>query len=187
MYPISFSASLKSDDVTIQSRKGRKIVPKQAYIVELKKNGNDLKSLYNLSLLWDKEGKNLVPYLLSDFIKDIDEKPDVNDEHCFALTLQDSDFENIKPEKILGVSLFSEEDIENEINWLQVQPKNNSIFEPANREYEDVGTAIVDYLKAQYAGKSMYANVSAGAIDFYRKQGFKSYDKKFPCSMYFKV
>ena len=80
---------------------------------ELDKNNiEDLQSLHNLSLLWSKEQQNYIPYLFSDFIKDDDFKPDVNTDHCFVLTLQDKNFENIDPQKVLGITLFSEEDID---------------------------------------------------------------------------
>lgn len=184
MNPISFTACLKSN-TTIQSRQGNNFSPKQAYIVELDKNDEqDLTSLHNISLLWSKENSNFVPYLFSDFIKDVEFKPDVNKDHCFVLTLQEDDFEKIDPQKVLGTALFSEEDIENELNWLQVQPKNNSVFQPVNRKYKDVGTAIVSYIQDKYAGKPIFVNSSNTAIDFYKKLGFKSYDKDCPCSLH---
>lgn len=184
MNPISFTARLKSDEVTI-SRYGS---PKQAYIVELDKNDDkDLKSLHNVSLLWSKEKANFVPYLFSDFIKDNEFKPDVNADHCLMLTLQGDNFENIEPEKVLGVSLFSEEDIENELNWLQVQPKNTARFQPVNREYKNVGTAIVNYIQNVYEGKPIFVNSSNTAIDFYKKLGFESYDENHPCSLHYSV
>ena len=164
MNPISFTASLKSD-TTIQSRNRDGFSPKRAYIVELDKNDvNDLTSLHNVSLLWSKENSNFIPYLFSDFTQDIEFKPDVNADHCLVLTLQDDNFENIDPKKVLGVSLFSEEDIENELNWLQVQPKNNSNFKPESRKYKGAGTAIVSYLKNKYMGKPIFVNSSHSAI-----------------------
>lgn len=188
MNPISFTARLKSEDVTIQSRQGSVYTPKQAYIVELDKNdGDDLQSLHNVSLLWGKEKANFVPYLFSDFIKDTEFKPDVNSDHCLVLTLQDKNFEKIDPAKILGVSLFSEEDIENELNWLQVQPKNTSRFQPVDRKYKNVGTAIINYIRENYEGKPIFVNSSNTAIDFYKKLGFESYDEEHPCSLHYEA
>jgi len=185
MNPISFTASLKSD-TTIHSRQGQAFTPKKAYIVELDKNDvHDLTSLHNISLLWSKEKANFVPYLFSDFIKDVEFKPDVNADHCFVLTLQNENFQNIDPAKVLGVTLFSEEDIENELNWLQVQPKNTSRMEPVNRKYRNVGTAIVNYIRDNYDDKPIFVNSANTVIGFYKKLGFESYDEKHPCSLHY--
>ncbi|MBR1619238.1 GNAT family N-acetyltransferase [bacterium] len=187
MNSVSFSGSFKSD-IYIKSKQNDDFAEKKAKIVELDKNNeNDLESLHNVSLLWSKESSNFVPYLFSDFIKDDEFKPDVNQDHCLILTLQDDNFENIDPKKVLGVSLFSEEDIENELNWLQVQPKNNSVFSPADRTYKGVGRAIVSYIKNQYTGKPIYVNSSNTAINFYKKLGFETYDKDCPCSLHCEV
>ncbi len=184
MVSVSFNGSFKSD-IYIKSKQKDDFADKKAKIVELDKNNeNDLESLHNVSLLWNKECPNFVPYLFSDFIKDDEFKPDVNQDHCLILTLQDNNFENIDPQKILGVSLFSEEDNENELNWLQVQPQNNSVYSPANRTYKGVGQAIVSYIKNQYTGKQIFVNSSDAAINFYKKLGFETYDEKYPCYLY---
>ena len=187
MNPISFTASYKTSAV-IQTRRGDSFNPVQAYIVELdKNNAEDLNSLHKVSRLWNKENSNLIYYMLADFIQDLDLKPDVNENHCLILTTQKDNFENIDPQKVLGAMLFSEENMENELNWLQVQPKHNSKFKPVSRRYKGVGTALVSYLKAKFTDKPIYVYSSNTAIDFYKKLGFNTYDDKYPCSMYYEA
>ena len=181
MNPVSFCANYKTNTSVISKNNKQPVS-----IVELDKE-NDMGLLCDLSELWGKKTGNNVEMLLSDFAKDIDEKPDVNAEHCIVLTLQKDNFDNLDPKKILGVSLFSEEDYENVINWFQVDPSNNFMFNPQKRKYKKVGEAILDYLTYEYDKKPIYVNSSNGAINFYKKYGFKSYDKNFPNYLYYEA
>lgn len=181
MNPISFCAQYRTDAIVQY-----KNTPLNASIVVLdKEDENDIEALLDLSELWDKQKENYVAQLLSEFVKDIDEKPDVKSEHCIALTTQKKDFDKLDPKKILGVSLFSEEDIENEINWFQVEPQNTYSFKPVSREYANAGYSLLDYLTNNFKGKTIYVNSANSAIGFYKKYGFKQYDKNFPNSLYY--
>lgn len=185
MNPICFTANFKSN-ATIQARSGNNFYNKRASIVELDKNSvEDLSSLYKLSLLWDKESKNNVSYIFSDFIDDKSESNGVKDTHCVVLTLQKDNFEKLKPEKILGVSLFSEQDYDNELNWLQVEPKNNKTDNSSGRKYKNIGSALCKYFKYTYTDKPIYVRSANTATDFYISNGFKPYDVNYPQYLYY--
>lgn len=185
MNSICFTANFKTN-ATIQTRSGYNFSNQRASIVELDRNSaQDLSSLYKLSLLWDKESKNNVSYIFSDFINDINESNGVKDTHCVVLTLQKDNFEKLKHDKILGVALFSEQDYDNEINWLQVEPKNNKTDNPSGRKYKNIGSTLCQYFKCTYTDKPIYVRSANDATNFYISNGFKPYDVNYPQYLYY--
>lgn len=185
MNPISFCANYKSF-ATILSGNNKNRKEEQVFIAELDKdNGNDIEAMLEASLLWDKENNNNLSSILSDFVKDIDEKPDVNADHCLVLTLQNNDFGTLDAEKILGAILFSEQEFSNEINWFQVEPKNNHFSSENERKYRKIGDSLLKYLLSNFKSKRICVNSTPDAIKFYQKYGFKPYDIDYPTSLYY--
>ena len=158
-------------------------------IIELdKKNPDDMKALHDAAFSWYDNGGR---YATNIYHKATDNTylKDVTKEHYFALTTQKNDFENVKPNKILGLMMFSEtSNFDNEINYLEVNPSTNR-SKHLIREYKNVGKALVDYVKRAYKEKSLFVFSDARVIKFYKKQGFFQMYKDTPeqrCQMYYR-
>ena len=109
--------------------------------------------------------------------------PDVAQEHYLALTTQNSNFEAVEPNKILGLALYFEKKAPaNEIAWLQSNPSTN--HESGIRTYKKIGTTLVNYMKGLFK-KPLYVQSADNAIPFYQKQGFKSLD--IPSKMIYEI
>ena len=173
---ISFCAS-KKINTTIQHRFNRFYIPEDAAIVELDKtNKNDVITMYDLSADWHKSfGKNYADDIFSEIGKD-EEMIGVNKEHYLALTTQKNNFKKLDPHSILGVLMLSERDCDNEINWFQVKPDTKSKIK-GKREFKQIGLAILNYVKSTFIEKPLFVTSSVEAVNFYKKNKFKQYQK----------
>lgn len=181
VYQLNFKANFIKN-VPIQKRvSAEKFVPSQVSLVELDiNNQNDIEALGKTAVLWERKASTFANYIYIDATKD-KQYPDVEKEHYYALTKQNENFELLNPNSVLALAVYAEKkDPMNEIMWLQVDPKTNtknaSIF---NREYKNIGTAIVDFLKS-LSQKPLYVQSDTKATPFYEKQGFESMDLKHP-------
>jgi len=171
MPPISFKANyLKT--VTIPCRSSQnEDVPKEASVVEFDKSDeNDLRSLSDVADLWDDKSSTFA-YPIYMEAKD----KTAPEAHYIGLTLQNSDYNKINPQKVLGLAVFDEKDApENQLGWLQVDPSNNFSDSLSNRSCKNVGTTLIDYVKERYSNKPIFVNSTLSAIDFYKKNGFEN-------------
>lgn len=183
MQPINFTANFIKNTQIKQCRTCDTFIDKEAAIVELDINDkNDIKSLYETASDWDSKGFTYTFEIFCDATKGY-EYDDVKKEHYIALTTQKDNFENLEPDKIIGLSLFSEtKKPENEINWLQVDPESNT-ERKYEREYKGGGRAIVNYIQETYTDKPIYVQSAKDAINFYRKCGFYPKDKNAPAQL----
>ncbi|MDY6358625.1 MAG: hypothetical protein SPL76_03805 [Cyanobacteriota bacterium] len=178
---ISFGASLKTNTFI---RKGRMHTPVSVSIVELDKtNANDMNALSTISDSWNKEGSkncrfnNYVDMILT---KAGSEENDFSvKDHYLALTTQKDNFEKLDPKNVLGVSLFSEDGVGGELEYLQVHPNTCKSYAGSKRVYKNVGTAMIDYLKDTYSKVHIFVNAAHDAVKFYYKNGFVPYNKSY--------
>ena len=176
MFPISFTACYKAGTTV---KKDGKI--QCANIVELKQNKRDLDTLKRLSLLWSKQGSNFLPYLVSDFVTNFVDNFD--DKQCLAVTLQENNFEQLDPQKILGVSLIIKEGDAKRISWLQVQPNNCYSSKSENKNIRQIGHSLLSYIIKEYGKTPIYVLSSYDAMTFYKKHGFSTLNQIHPNSL----
>ena len=102
-----------------------------------------------------------------------EEKTNNSPVRIYALTSQMKDFDNLRPDNILG--LVETENNKNalEINHLQVNPEFLPSIEPP--KYRHVGSGILDSLKNLY-NKVIELTSVYTATNFYEKNGFEIFD-----------
>jgi hypothetical protein len=174
---ISFRANfLKHARIRKQDIMADVYKPHQVSVVELDRNNDDdLECLYNLSKKW--EGKRVcAPQIYQEATKTY-EYANAEKEHFIGITNQKEGYKKLNPDEMLGVAVFIETNTkENELTWLQVNPKTKfSVKE--NREYKKVGSGIIRYLKKAYPEKPIIVYPTEEAEKFYKKNGFKEKDK----------
>ncbi|MBR1425351.1 GNAT family N-acetyltransferase [bacterium] len=174
MNSIFFGASFLSNTHIQAKKKFRnKYEQKTANIVEIDpKNPDDKEALHEVSKKWDKQYISFAWNIYNDAVEDFD-YPDVKAEHFLALTTQKNNFDKLNPDKVLGLALVSERAYDDfEINWLQVEPNNNSVDFHKNRQYKQVGRAMMNYICKTYSDKPIVVNPANTAVEFYKKYGF---------------
>jgi len=173
MPPISFKASLITSVDLKKKRNEKSYRDCRANLVELSsKNEDDKLALAKIACDWEHEASGFTYEVYNEILKD-KLYPDVKKEHYYAITTQKRRFEKLEPEKILGVALFSEKkDSKNELNWLQVHPKNNSEYKQS-REYKRVGDSIIHYIQKTFSNSPIYVQSGDSAVGFYKNNGFK--------------
>ena len=93
----------------------------------------------------------------------------------YALTLQDKNFEILKPRKILGlVEMRNNNDNPKDriIYHLQVKPSAMNVNNNKNKNYKHVGCGILDSLKKIYKNMSLYSDNNPNIKIFYKINGF---------------
>lgn len=87
----------------------------------------------------------------------------------FGLTKQNSDYENLNPNKVLGVcEITKKSEHTNEIEYLQVHPR--FVYPCGPRPIKRIGTAILDCIK-EFSNKiTLRASYNSGK--FYKKNDF---------------
>lgn len=184
MNNINFTARLIKRTEIYKRDKGGTFIPAEVSIVELDKNDeNDVKSLYQTSVLWNQQNAKYSSNIYHEAVKGY-EYSDIEQEHYLALTEQNDDFKNINSEKVLGLMLFSESKFqEDEIEWFQVRPNTNT-KQSWKREYKGVGKAMIDLLKQVNYCKPIHVLSVPESVEFYKKQGFKNRENDIPSSLY---
>ena len=187
MSNISFTANLIKRTQVQKSENYRDYYPSDVSIVELDKDDEeDVKSLYQTAVLWNYQGAKYASDIFHEAIKGY-EYDDVDREHYFALTTQTKDFENLCPDKVLGLMLFSQtNNAEDEINWFQVRPNTNT-KQTWKREYKKIGEAMVNLLKGIYFEKPIHVQSVPESVGFYKKMEFQNRDDDGTCSLYLEV
>ena len=92
----------------------------------------------------------------------------------YALTLQDKDFEKLKPKQIIGMVEMrnNPKNIKDRIlQHIQVKPSAININN-RNKKYKQVGCGIINSLKKIYKNMSLYSENSPNIKKFYEYNGF---------------
>lgn len=184
---INFTATHKLT-TAIPKYSNNEYKPEIVSVVELDKhNPNDKISLYATAVDWTQKGAEFAFNIFHET-----EKPtvfaDLCAEHFYALTTQKDDFEHLDYNKTLGLMMFGESNLDNnEIIWLQGKPGTNKTKRETNREYKNVGKALIDYVKYEYSDKPIEVQSANSAIEFYKKNGFKPLSKNSPCTLIYNV
>ncbi|MBE7706217.1 MAG: hypothetical protein E7Z91_03110 [Cyanobacteria bacterium SIG30] len=88
----------------------------------------------------------------------------------FALTQQKANFDNLEPDKILGVLEMHESCGDRMINVMQVNPED--ITKNKTRKFSKVGSALISSLSKFYNHEPIRVYSAHDAVDFYKKAGF---------------
>ena len=140
------------------------------------KNNIDVNSISDVSANWgffdslaydvfddmERINKNLIRYK--------------EDSKFYAMTLQQSNFEELEPEKVLGVTEVSKKDESTiKINYLQVDPSNTR--NKASAKFKRLGTNFLNYIKTIYPNDDIYLRSTDSAKKFYKFNGFVKFKK----------
>jgi len=174
MTPISFKSNFISP-VNIQKKsKDDNYVGSSASLVEIDvTNDDDVFAVDDLPKLWGN--KNFVSEI-SKNIKQIYTYADYDTPiKAYAVTLQSSHFEKLKPNKILGIVQLDTraEDI-NELDYLQVNPKYAKTYCKSSdtRSYKGIGSSLLDSIKNIYPSKKIHLTSAPSAVEFYKNNAF---------------
>ena len=148
----------------LQKSQVNKIEPDKSYspcdisIIELDENNHDdIEALHKTAIRWNRQGGGYFAYDMYNEVNNDYKDNNIENDHYIAATTQEADFENIDPEKILGLTLFSEKNYyKNEINFLEVEPINS--HRSRFGEYKKVGSALLNYIQDTYKQKPIYKN-----------------------------
>lgn len=90
----------------------------------------------------------------------------------FALTEQNSDFERLDANKILGLGQIRKEDLGvYNIDYLQTHPEHKKFA--INQKYKNIGTAMLDNFKKAFWNNKITLVSLYEVIDFYLNNNFK--------------
>ena len=148
----------------------------QVSFVELNPTSeNDMKALSSIALYWDNHTSfaadifetfkhHYITYNLSP------------DERYFALTSQKNKFEKLAPSEILGVAQINKSNRLLSLDFLQVDPEYKGII--FDSPYRRIGTALLNSIKKLYPRRDIILKPVESSIEFYKKNGFKTLDRK---------
>lgn len=187
MNRINFTANLVKQTQVQETADNNNYIPSDVSIVELDKHDErDIKSLYKTIILWKDQNAKYSSEIYHEAVKGY-EYDDTEQEHYFALTSQKNDFNNLDPERILGLMLFSQTNrTEDEINWLQVRP-NTSHKQTWKRQYKGIGEGLINLLKGTWLNKPIHVQADVNAVEFYKKMGFTNRENDGRCSLYLEI
>ena len=184
MTPINFKANYIKR-VDIQKHDGQKYNPCKANLVLL--NREDIPALEEVADIW---GTNLCRGIKYAY------EHKLPNEKLYAVTLQNHSFENLYPNKVLGVAYFNEhsDSLSREIEYLHTRPDcispayqttlkkikklfqklmfRNKQFVEKQPAYKHVGQSLVSSMKELYPDKPIILYPLSEAISFYKKNGF---------------
>lgn len=100
------------------------------------------------------------------------------DKKIFAITKQNSDFENINHKDILSLTLLTKEYPKKYcIDFLETKPEYQQ--ENKSRKYKRIGSRTLHCLKKHYIDSSIKVNYLYSKIEFYMNNGFDFEDSIF--------
>lgn len=174
---------------TVVKRPNRMPIKVDAAIVELEpKNMGDWYALESFTEECSQNNKksNYATNICKSFNRMIDENIVDKNLHHYMLTVQQSDFENLDPEKVLGAFMVADKiklspkrkqslgvktEYVAKIRFLQGLPKN--YYENIDREYSRTGQAMTDFVKSEYTDGDIVVHVDKSEIPFYVAQDFE--------------
>lgn len=125
-------------------------------------NKKDIKVLKKIAKNWDSKS------YASNIFEKAKSQPTLK---TYALTKQNSDYENLEHENVLGLCQLSKEmgDVVC-IEYLQTNPEFQ--IENKNRVYKKIGSRILHSLKKVFYDKTLRVNYLFEKITFYMDNGF---------------
>ena len=170
---ISFKAKLIGE-TTIKRYNNEKYAYEDcpAYFIRFNKHSKtDLKSIETVSALWhprEKYAKNIAKNFCHEYQKKFN---NAYNDNFFAITLQNNHFENIDPEKVLGMAEALKKRKTFYLDFLQVHP--NYSFGVLRRKFKNVGSAIIESMKNMPRIKDIILVPNSFSIGFYKECGFE--------------
>ena len=171
MDSVNFTAN-HIKDVNIARRYYNQYKPCKVSLVEFDPtNKKDIDAIYKTTDRWDESFTAFTYDDMREVSKNRSLLPDL---HVYALTTQTTNFDKIKPSKMLGVIEIVEKYTNgNKVEVLQTNPaliKRNDNKKP---RFKHIGEQLVSFIKEKFSDKPLYLNPTLSAIPFYEKQGFK--------------
>ena len=205
MCPINFKANY-IQPITIMKRENKSYVPYEAALVEFNpKDELDLNTIKDISLSWEEN--SFAGWIHQNAFKRLFYQSN-NKDHIYGIVKPQESYEKVQTKNVLGLADFSEDDNLTELNYLQTHPDNlsskypistpmtiwqiikkslcGSKFFSKKREYKNIGSAMLNFLKdvSDYRIMGVYADKNA--IDFYKHNDFVSIDKNCPGHMFWR-
>lgn len=168
----NFNGTLINKKQILKLGKDNVLTPIEASFVELNPNvEEDLEALRRTANSWKtaEYAKSIYisafslkrGYFCNDILK------------FYALTEQVKNYENMRPNKILGVMEVVNDSDCAAVNYIQVKPPKNDI-----KQYKHVGKTMLSSVRHQFENYPIVLNAVESAVGFYKKIGFKLTCKK---------
>ena len=170
MESINFTAN-RIKNVNIARKYYNSYKPCRVSLVEMDPaNQKDIDAIYKITDKWD-ESFTAFTY---DDMRTVKANPELKSQlHVYALTTQNSDFDKIKPSKILGVAEIVERYSDgNKIEVLQTNPDFIKGSFNEKPKFKNIGKQLVSFVKKAFGDKPLYLNPTCTAVPFYEKLGF---------------
>ena len=141
----------------------KKYAPDMVHFVEINpQNKKDIKALKKVAQIWDRKS------YANRIYQNAKSKPNLK---TYILTRQDSDYEILEHDNILGLCQLSKGNYDVFcIEHLQTKPEYQ--VENKNREYKKIGSRIIHSLKKVFYDKTLKVNYLFDKIPFYIDNGF---------------
>lgn len=131
---------------------------------------SDFRAIEQLKYFWGKDS-DYISDICESFLEVLNGAVKEKVIKFFALTAQDSNFEKLNSDKILGIVEFEKVNEKvNHINYIQAG-KNFSHYTNMP-EYKYIGSALLNLLKSRYSNQDILL-LSTDAGGFYKKNGFE--------------
>ena len=168
---ISFKAEFISPSIIKKASTGKEI--RTSFVEHKSKCSKDRIALNGVESQWG-EGNTFATGILSDFEKSTyDYTPN---KKYFALTLQNKQWNELIPKKILGLAEIIQGEGRIKLKYLQADPKHN--MHSAKRKFTGIGTAILNTLKSLFPQHDIVLQTAESARDFYIANGFEEIGKE---------
>ena len=205
MTPISFKANYIKP-INIMKRENNTYVPYEAALVEFNpKDENDLNTIKSVSSYWKND--SFAVWIYENAYKRLFRSTNDN-EHIYGIVKPQETYSKVQKNNVLGLADFSEDKNLTELNYLQIHPDNissknrqsipmtimqtikkklfgNFIF-PETREYKNIGSAMLDFLKNKIGDRVISVYSDKNAIGFYKHNGFICPDEFYPSRLFWR-
>lgn len=186
---INFGAIYRGSTTVKKVEKGAKKEDLKVSVAELENdNIYDLEAIEEVAEKFSHNNSrgNYAKNICDSFSNAVEIGEKDKDTHYYVLTLQNSDYDILEPDKILGtfmvkdkrtmsqkrkLALKSKTDYVTKIQFLQGTP--DSYYENPERKYSGTGKAMTDFVKQNFKTYDIALNAAEKAIPFYLSQGFK--------------
>ncbi len=178
--PISFKAKYISRHQIKQRNNNNSINVNMVQIDPMSEK--DIQSIRTVNSIWE----NGCTYA-DDILDDLYEYVETNLPHkvFFALTTQKKDFQELIPEKILGLGEVLTEPNSDKIKFKRLQTTPKEEYQNPKRSLTGIGKALLSGIKTMFP-VNIILESDKDAKGFYLKNGFEFIGKKKSLSMIFK-
>lgn len=132
------------------------------------KNDGDHKALENIAKYWENANFATNIYHAACTMKKDSEYNKYN--QIYSLSIQNSDFENLDDEKILGLVHVCP--LTDKFMFIERIIANPTIINEIKRKYDNIGTAMLDMLKTFNDKLACFPSNTKSVKNFYRKNNF---------------